>query len=63
MLIIDRFENDFAIIEMGETFFNVPQKALPENAKEGDVIEIRIKKRETEKRKRKIERLIDDVWE
>jgi len=53
MLIIDRFENDFAIIEMGETFFNVPQKALPENAKEGDVIEIRIKKRETEKKKKK----------
>lgn len=40
-MIIDRFENEFAVIELNaDTFFNIPKSALPNNAKEGDCISI-----------------------
>ncbi len=42
MLIIDRFEGDWAIIEDGNKTFNLPRKLLPKGAREGDVILIRV---------------------
>lgn len=44
MLIIDRFEGDFAVIEMDDTTFNFPKNLLPPDAKEGDVINIEVSK-------------------
>ena len=38
MYIIDRFEGDFAVVENGDVFENIPRSVLPENASEGDVI-------------------------
>ena len=38
MYIIDRFEGDFAVVENGDAFENIPRSALPENISEGDVI-------------------------
>lgn len=50
-VIIDRFEGDFAVVEIEEgKFVNLP-KVLVSGAQEGDVIDISINYSETEKRK------------
>jgi len=62
-VIIDRFEGDFAIIEMpNKKFYSLPKSLFP-NAKEGTVISIEIDKIETEKRKAVVEKLMDEVWD
>jgi hypothetical protein len=39
MLIIDRFEGDFAVVEYKEgRTFNLPRSLLPPGAKEGDIL-------------------------
>ena len=61
-IIIDKFEGDFAVCEIEKgRFVNVP-KCLFEDAKEGDVISITVDKDETEKRKEKIENLMNDLF-
>jgi len=42
MLIVDRFEGDWAVIEYGEITFNLPRSLLPLDVKEGDVITVNI---------------------
>ncbi|SHH16285.1 DUF3006 domain-containing protein [Desulfosporosinus lacus] len=42
MLIVDRFEGDWAVIEYEGTTFNLPLTLLPRDVKEGDVIAISI---------------------
>lgn len=42
MIIIDRFEGDWVVIEYGGTTFNLPPSLLPPGVKEGDVITISI---------------------
>jgi hypothetical protein len=42
VLIIDRFEGDWAVIECGEITFNFPRSLLPQDVKESDVITISI---------------------
>lgn len=61
-VIIDRFENDYAVveIELGK-FVDMPKILLP-SAKEGDVINIEIDKKETDKRKKNIKKLMDNVF-
>jgi len=63
MLIIDRFEGDCAVIEMGTKTFNLPQEALPKAAKEGDVLEIIINKEAKEDLKDEIDELVDELFE
>ena len=63
--IIDRFEGDFAVVELSDgTFENLPRTLLPESAKEGDCINISIDENttaESEKRiKSKMDRLFQD---
>jgi hypothetical protein len=36
---VDRIEGNFAVIEDGENRFNRPLEQLPENIKEGDVLD------------------------
>jgi len=63
-LIIDRFEGGYAVVELPDrTFVNIPKKALPEEAKEGDIITITVNKSETERRKDNIRKLAEDLWE
>jgi len=63
-LIIDRFEGEYAIVELPDkTFVNISKKALPVEAKEGDIITITVNKRETANRKNKIQKLANDLWE
>lgn len=61
--IIDRFEGDFAVVEIDEgKFANIPRLALPKEAKEGDVINVWIDKDETEQRRKRIKELMDNLW-
>jgi hypothetical protein len=63
-IIIDRFEGDYAVVEMSDmTMANMPISLIPEGAKEGDVLTISIDKTKTEKRKRRMEKLMNDLWE
>ncbi|MCH5317093.1 MAG: DUF3006 domain-containing protein [Eubacterium sp.] len=62
-LIIDRFEGDFAVCETENLeFINLPKAALPSEAKEGDGISISIDNSETDKRKEKIEGLMNSLF-
>jgi hypothetical protein len=65
MLIIDRFEGDWAVIEFGQTTFNFPKKLLPKEAKEGDVIAISVSidRKATSKREKNIKKLADRLFE
>lgn len=67
MFVIDRIEGDFLIIE-GEArdkdepvFFQMPRVLLPD-AKEGDCLDIAVNRDETQKREKKINRLMDDLF-
>jgi len=65
MFVIDRFENDWVVVEYNRKTFNLPRSLFPKDAKEGDVVEIkiRINKKETVKRKKSIESLADSLFE
>ena len=54
-VIIDRFEGDFAVIELPDrTIVNVPRILLPD-ASEGDVVSIHVNKAATEERRKRVE--------
>lgn len=42
MLIIDRIEDEWAVIEWDGKAFNLPRSLLPEGAREGDVLTVRV---------------------
>lgn len=61
-VIIDRFEGDYAVVELDDlSIVNVP-KSLFKGAKEGDIIDIIINKEESDKRKGSINKLIDNLF-
>lgn len=61
--IIDRFENEYALVEMeNKTIVSLPKILLPINAKEGDILEISILKNLTEQRRKEIKKLSDELW-
>lgn len=61
--IIDRFEGEFAVCELEDmSMVNVPKKALPQEAREGDSILVTIDSAETEDRKEDIKKLMDDLF-
>jgi hypothetical protein len=65
-IIIDRFEGDHAVCELSEReMVNINKCLIPENAKEGDVlnINITIDISETNKRKSDIKKLEDELWQ
>ena len=65
---IDRFEVEFAVCEKPDrTMINTKKDKLPSGVKEGDVLiiegsSITIDSRETSKRKKQINKLMDDLW-
>ncbi len=68
-VIIDRFEGDYAVCEK-ENFemIDIEIEKLPANVKEGDVLiidgkYIKIDTIETEKRRKEIQSLMDELWE
>lgn len=68
MLIIDRISDGIAVIEDGESRFEVPRKMLGADVSEGDAVElidgIYIKnKSATEERRKKIIEMQNNLWE
>jgi hypothetical protein len=67
--IIDRFEGDYVILELENRIMDkVPRNQIPDCAKEGDVIIkingiYRVDEGETQRRKRELEVLSQDLWE
>jgi hypothetical protein len=60
---IDRFENKYAVVELeNQEFVNIPRSAIPNEAKEGDIINVQIDKNQTDKQKKHIEKLMNDIW-
>ena len=67
-LIIDRFEGKYAILESQDKnpmFFNFPRRLLPQEVKEGTVLNINIDidQEETKRRKDKIQNLLSKLKE
>jgi len=64
VLIIDRFEGDWAVIEYGEIVFNLPRSLVPRTAKEGDVLrlELTVDEKATRERRQHIEELTKDLF-
>lgn len=65
MLVLDRFEGEYALIEMNRRIFHIPKILLPKSAKEGDVITIQITVDEeaTAKQKQSAEKLAGELFE
>ncbi len=64
MIIIDRIEGEFAVVELPDgRMVDMPKELLPVGANEGDVIEIRINRDERARRQKRIEELMNDLWE
>lgn len=61
-VIIDRFEGDYAVVELDVgKCVNIPKILIPD-AKEGDVIKIIIDRETTEERKKQIQELVNNVF-
>lgn len=65
MLILDRLAGDMAIIEYADGTFQVPRSLLPAEVKPGDVLRfiIEVDAEATDKRRAKMERLLNSLWE
>ena len=62
-VIIDRFEGEYAIVEIEVGQYAHISKLLVPNAKEGDLVYIEIDKEDTRKRKEDITKLMNSVFE
>ena len=68
MLIISNISEEIAVIEDGGISFDIPAGALPDNAKEGDVIlwengEYLVDEKATAERRNKIIEMQNNLWE
>jgi hydrogenase maturation factor len=66
--IIDRFEGNIAVVEIDGVTKNFNKDIFPKDATTGDVVEIdgdsvTVLNDETEKLRKEIEELMNDVWE
>ncbi|AUG56419.1 DUF3006 domain-containing protein [Acetivibrio saccincola] len=63
-VVIDRFEGNYAVVELEDKrVCSMPVELLPKGAKEGSVIRIELDTEETDKRKERIQKLMDKLWE
>ncbi len=61
--IIDRFEGEYAVLEIeGGRHIDLPRALVPD-AREGDVIRITVDREETEKRRTHVRELMDQLFE
>lgn len=62
-VIIDRFEGEFAIVELdSKKTINMSRDLVPKGAKEGDVLTISIDYDDTNKRRKQIDNLMNKLW-
>jgi len=65
---IDRFEGNFAVCEKADrTMIDISKEKIPPEAKEGDILiiegdSIKIDTAGTAKRKKSIDKLMNDLW-
>lgn len=63
MFFIDRFEGEYAIVELENSkIYKIPRTLIPDSAVEGDCLYIEINKEYNKKRKERISKLMDDIW-
>jgi hypothetical protein len=62
MLIIDRFDGDFAVVETSNGMVNIPRADIPQTAREGDTLIFQIDKNTTDKRKERIEKKMNKLF-
>jgi hypothetical protein len=61
--IIDRFEGEFAVVELDDkTMVDIPRVALPAEAMEGDIINITIKEDETQEKRKKMKDKLNELF-
>ncbi|HHV35876.1 MAG TPA: DUF3006 domain-containing protein [Syntrophomonadaceae bacterium] len=65
MIIIDRLEGDWVVVEFEGGTFNIPKALFPQKVREGDVVRITIVVDEeaTKDRKKRVEQLADELFE
>ncbi|MDJ0333011.1 DUF3006 domain-containing protein [Planococcus sp. S3-L1] len=66
--IIDRFEENLAVVEIEGVTRDFKKSLFPPSAEPGDFVEIKgdkvtLLKEETEKRKKEIDELMEELWE
>ncbi|MBT2701382.1 DUF3006 domain-containing protein [Bacillus sp. ISL-40] len=66
--IIDRFEGDLVVVEIGNETKDFNKDIFPKNASVGDIVEIKgehvtVLKEETDIRRKEIENLMNDLFE
>ena len=62
MLIIDRFEGSFAVIETSDGMVKIPISDIPPNSKEGDILFLTVDSDTTKQRKKRIDGLMNDLF-
>ena len=62
MLIIDRFEGEYAVVETSAGFINIPRDDIPLKACEGDVLVFCVDSNDTESRKKRIESMMEKLF-
>ena len=62
MLTIDRFEGDFAVVETSNGMARIPKADIPAEAHEGDVLLLELDKSKTEKRKKRMDGMMNDLF-
>ncbi len=63
-VIIDRFEGDYAVVELEDrSTANLPRSLVPSSAREGDVLVIEIDRNMTEERRKRNQKLMEELWE
>ena len=67
--IIDRFEEDLAVVEFGEVIEDIPKSRLPDSVQSGDVLwfyedgRVEMDTGEKERLSKEIDELMDELWE
>ncbi len=67
-LIIDRFEGDFAVVEVdGKEMRDIPKTDIPVIAREGDVLKLvngkyEVDFEETKRLRAEVEQMMEDMW-
>jgi len=62
LLIVERFEGDFAVVETDDGFVNIPRVDIPAGAREGDVLTLGLDKAGTEARKERIDGMMNKLF-
>ena len=62
MLILDRFEGEFAVVETDNGLINIPRIDIPAETREGDVLVLSLNKSGTVARKESIESRMNKLF-